>query len=427
MTLSETMAFIQEVSWQGCRPGLERITDLMHRIGDPQKELRYIHITGTNGKGSTAAMLATILCKAGYTVGLFTSPHLRFYNERIKINGQDISDEDLCAAAEVVKPAVDKMDTIPSEFERFTAMAFWSFRQRKCDIVVLEVGLGGALDSTNVICAPEVAVITNISLEHTEYLGSTISEIAATKSGIIKSGSDVVLCGQSQEVEQEVRSACASHDCQLCITDHSQIERYGGNLGGQLLRYRQRDDIHLQLLGTYQCENAAVALDTVDVLRRRGWTITEDAVYKGLAETIWPGRFEVLHQKPLFLVDGAHNPNGMEELVNCLNQYLPGKKLTFVIGVMGDKNYLDMVSCLVHNAKQFITVTPDNPRALPSNKLKQAIESVFPNSVISAGTVKNGVSRALLHASEDDVFCACGSLYMVGEIRDFFERINNQS
>ena len=185
MTLSEAMEFIQSAGWLGCRPGLERITDLMERLGDPQKELRYVHITGTNGKGSTAAMLSAVLQQAGYRVGLFISPHLRLYNERIQIDGRMISDQDLCAAAEAVKAASDRMARSPTEFERFTAIALLHFQRKNCDIVVLEVGLGGSLDSTNVIPSPEAAVITQIGLEHTEYLGNTLEEIAATKAGII--------------------------------------------------------------------------------------------------------------------------------------------------------------------------------------------------------------------------------------------------
>lgn len=422
MTLSETMEFIQAVSWLGCRPGLERITDLMHRLGDPQQSLRYIHITGTNGKGSTAAMLASILCKAGYTVGLFTSPHLCFYNERIKVNGQDISDEDLCAAAEVVKPAVDQMDTIPSEFERFTAMAFWYFCQRKCDIVVLEVGLGGQLDCTNVIHAPEVAVITNIGLEHTEYLGNTLEEIAVTKSGIIKSGADVVLYGQSPEVEHVIRARCAACGCPLRITDDSMLKRRGHDLTGQWFDYRNRENLHINLLGTYQDSNAAVVLDTIDVLCRQGWKISEAAVRQGLSTVTWPGRFEVLQTEPLVLVDGAHNPNGVDALVQCLRTYLPNQKLTFVMGVMADKDYDKMLDIIAPLAKRFITVTPDCHRSLASNQLQKEIQSRLHLPAQDAQSVQEGVTLALRESAVDDAVCIFGSLYQVGEVRAYFEK-----
>ena len=339
MTLTEAMNFIQSTSWMGCRPGLERITDLMHRLGDPQKHLRFVHITGTNGKGSTAAMLASVLAEAGYTVGLFTSPHLLRYNERIQINGREIADEDLCAMAEVVRPAVEQMDAAPSEFERFTAMAFLYFFRKKSDIVVLEVGLGGRLDCTNVISAPEAVVITNIGLEHTEYLGDTLQKIAAEKAGIIKPGCDVVLYGQSREAEAVIEETCAVCGCPLTITGCAEVTSISQGLEGQLLHYRKRRDVHLNLLGTYQSKNAAVVLDTVNTLRRRGWNIPETAVRAGLSAVVWPGRFEVLRRSPLVIVDGAHNPNGVTELAECLRAYLPDRPVTFVMGVLADKDY----------------------------------------------------------------------------------------
>lgn len=420
MTYSEAVAFIQAVSWLGCRPGLERITDLMHRLGDPQKELRYIHITGTNGKGSTAVMLASVLQEAGYTVGLFTSPHLRFYNERVKINGMDIPNRDLCAMAETVKPAVDGMEMIPSEFERFTAMAFLYFRQMKCDIVVLEVGLGGLLDCTNVIPAPEAAVITNIGLEHTEYLGNTLPEIAAAKAGIIKPGADVVLYGQSEEVEKTVRDKCAACGCPIRVTDGARLEQLGHSLSGQSFSYRDREGLHMRMLGTYQVSNAAVALDTIDILRRRGWDIPEAAVRQGLSKATWPGRFEVLRTAPLVLVDGAHNPNGAEELVRCLRAYLPGKKLTFVMGVMADKDYGGMLDIIAPLARDFIVVTPQNHRALASGDLKAQIEHRLRLPVRNGNSVSRGVRMALEQAGQEDAICVFGSLYQVGEARACF-------
>lgn len=426
MTLEETMEFVQSVSWLGCRPGLERITDLMHRLGDPQKELRYIHITGTNGKGSTAAMLSSILTAAGYTVGLFTSPHLVRYNERIKINGQDISDEDLCAAAAAVKPAVDQMDAVPSEFERFTAMAFWYFRQKKCGIVVLEVGMGGQMDSTNVIPAPEAAVLTSIGLDHTEYLGDTLEEIAATKAGIIKPGADVVLYGQSQAVEDMIRSRCADCGASLTVTDAAQLEVISEGLEGQRLDYRDRKDLELPLLGTYQSRNAAVVLDTVDTLCRRGWDIPETAVRRGLSSVAWPGRFEVLHREPLVLLDGAHNPNGVEELEKCLRTYLPGRKLIFMMGVMADKSYDEMLDRMAPLAKGFITVTPDNTRALAAGQLREDIETRLGLPARAAGSVPEGIALSLGDCTADDAVCIFGSLYMAGEVRECFPAVLRQ-
>ena len=422
MTLSEAIDFIKSADWQGCRPGLERITDLMNRLENPQKELRYIHITGTNGKGSTAAMTAAILQSAGYKVGLFTSPHLRYYNERIKVNGIDISDDDLCAMAEIVKPTVEQMEQIPSEFERFTAMAFLYFKRQKCDIVVLEVGLGGQLDCTNVIPSPEVAVITNIGLEHTEYLGKTLKEIAGTKSGIIKPGADVVLYHQSQEVEDVVRNRCVSVGCRLCVTDSEQLQLLKFSLSGQLLNYRDRKELRLSLLGMYQNGNAAVALDTADALIARGWKIPETAVRRGLSAVQWPGRLEVMQTSPLVLVDGAHNPNGAAALVCSLREYLPGQKLIFVMGVMADKNYDEMLDIVAPLAEKFITVTPESHRSLPSDQLRSEIQNRLMLPVISAGNVGDGLTMALRECGPNQAICVFGSLYQVGEVRAYFRK-----
>lgn len=421
MTLSEAMEFIQSAGWLGCRPGLERITDLMERLGNPQKELRYVHITGTNGKGSTAAMLSSILQQAGYRVGLFTSPHLRLYNERIQINGRMISDQDLCTAAEAVKAASDCMAHSPTEFERFTAMALLYFQRKNCDIVVLEVGLGGSLDSTNVIPASEAAFITQIDLEHTEYLGSTLEEIAATKAGIIKPGCDTVLCTQSQAVEAVVGARCTACGSPLHLTAPARLRHCVYTLQGQQFDYRQRKNLHLGLLGTYQSSNAAVVLDTVDALRGRGWDIPEPAIRQGLSAAVWPGRFEKMQDAPLVFLDGAHNPNGVEALVRCLRTYLPGRKVTFVMGVMADKDYGAMLERIGPLAQRFITVTPDCGRAMPSEQLRSEILARFSLPVQSAKRVESGISLALETCRETDAICIFGSLYQAGAAREFFK------
>lgn len=420
MTLSEAMKFIQTNNWISCKTNLECITNLMQQLGDPQKELRFVHIAGTNGKGSTSAMLASILKEAGYKVGLFTSPHLQFYNERIKVNGKDISDDDFCAMTEKVKSAVEKTNMIPSEFERLTTIAFLYFWMQKCDIVILEVGLGGRLDSTNVIPSPEVAVITNIGLDHTECLGNTVEAIAAEKSGIIKPGTDVVLYGQSKEVESVVAEKCTACGNTLWVTDGSQMKRHSGNLEGQWFDYRRRKNLYLRLLGTYQCNNAAVVLDVIDVLCRQGWKVPEEAIRQGLSSVSWPGRFEALQTEPLVLVDGAHNPNGVEELFQCLQTYLPNQKIIFVMGVMADKGYGEMLDIIIPFAKKFITVEPDSCRALDAVHLKGAVESRTDIPVEALPSVQAGIEQALHEATAEDVICIFGSLYQVGEALTYF-------
>ena len=421
MDLNEALEFIQATCWIGTHPGLERITDLLSRLGDPQKDLKFIHITGTNGKGSVAAMLTSTLNVAGYNVGRFTSPHLRFYNERINVGGKDISDEDLCRLAEEMKPAVEGMEQKPTEFEMWTAMALCYFKQRACDIVVLEVGLGGRLDSTNVIPAPEVAVITNLALEHTEYLGDTIAKIAFEKAGIIKPGCDVVLYEQSEEATAVVRAKCEECGCSLTITDGGEQKLFSADLFGQVLSYRHRKDLRLRLIGTYQYHNAAVALDAIDVLNKRGFAISEQAVTEGFANVVWPGRFEVLRREPLVIVDGAHNPNGVEELANCLNTFLPGRKVTFVMGVLADKDYVSMLNSILPMARRFVAVRPESERALASADLKHEIETRLHIPAVDGGTVKEGIAKALEQADEGDVIVIFGSLYQVGEVHEAFE------
>ncbi len=421
MDLNEALEFIQSVCWLGTRPGLGRITDLLGRLGDPQKELKFVHITGTNGKGSVAAMMTAVLNAAGFKVGRFTSPHLRFYNERINVAGRDIPDEDICRLAEMIQPAVAGMEEKPSEFELWTAMAMCYFKMRGCDIVVLEVGLGGRLDSTNVIPAPEVAVITNLALEHTEYLGDTIEKIAFEKAGIIKPGSHVVLYGQSEEAQNVVRAKCEECGCKLTITDEGQQELHENSLFGQLFSYRDRKNLHLRLIGTYQYRNAAVALDAIDALKGRGYAISEQAVAEGFANVVWPGRFEVLRREPLVIVDGAHNPNGVEELARCLNAYLPGKKVTFLMGVLADKDYVSMLNSILPMARRFVAVRPESERALASADLKHEIETRLHVPAIDGGTVKEGICAALAQAEQDDAIVIFGSLYQVGEVHEAFE------
>lgn len=422
MNLQETMDFIHQTDWKGSRLGLERMADLMARLGNPQNDLHFVHVAGTNGKGSVCITLSSILTAAGYCTGLYTSPHLFRLNERMKINDMDISDKDLIALAERVKPVVQQMEDQPTEFEIITAMAFLYFKQQQCDVVVLEVGLGGRLDATNIIKPPIVAVICNIGLEHTEILGDTLEKIAKEKAGIIKERTTTVLYGQCQEVENVIRQRCQFTQSKLRITDALLQRQISESLDGQILDYRNRKNLRLHLLGTYQYKNAAVALDTVDVLKHNGYSISEESIANGFAKVEWPGRFEVLQRNPLVLVDGAHNPNGVDELAVCLEHYLPDKKVTFIMGVMADKDYRTMLRTILPFAEQVITVTPENDRALSSAKLKKEIEAVSHTPAFDAGGVKEGLDYAVRNNADDCIICAFGSLYQVGEIRANFHK-----
>jgi len=417
MTMQEAMAFIRSTGTLGCRPGLERITELMRRLGDPQRQLRFVHITGTNGKGSTAAMLDAVLRAAGYRVGLFTSPHLQSYRERLRLDGADISEADFCAAAEAVRAQAADMAEHPTEFECITAMALWYFAAKGCDIVVLEVGLGGRLDATNVIPPPEAAVITNIGLEHTEYLGDTVEKIAWEKAGILKTGCAAVSYDSAPEALAVIRAVCAERRVPLTVVDMGRLQSRERSLEGQTFLWDGRP-LTLPLLGEHQLHNAAAALETVETLRRRGWTIPEESVRRGLAATVWPARFEVLRRDPLFILDGGHNPQCAQALARNLEEYLPEGKLTFLVGVLADKDYGAELRAVWQRARRFVCVTPESPRALPAEALAAYIRERGMDAA-AVSSVAEGVARS--QAYGDAPVVAFGSLYMAGAIRQILQ------
>ena len=329
MTGEDVAARVHAYAWTDRKPGLERTRALLAALGNPEKALKFVHITGSNGKGSTAAMLASVLTAAGYRTGLFTSPHLYRFNERFQVNGAPIPDAALDRLAERVLAAADTLPEHPTEFELMTAIGFLWFAEAGCDLVVVEVGLGGRLDSTNVIPTPEAAVITNIGLEHTAILGSTLAAIAAEKSGILKPGCRAVLYGQSREVGEVVARVCAEKEIPLTVTDASQLTLLSSGLDGQHFTYRGSAPLLLPLLGDYQLRNAMTVLDTVDALRAQGWNISADAVARGLAAARWPGRLELVRRRPDLIIDGGHNPQCAQALAASLRGLYGEKSSSF--------------------------------------------------------------------------------------------------
>ena len=417
MTYEEALTYIHSVCWKGSVPGLSRTQELLERLGNPEKTMKYVHITGTNGKGSTAAMTASVLRRAGYRTGLYTSPFLWRFNERMDVDGVDISDEELAEITAEVKPFADAMEDHPTEFELVTVIAFVYFARHNCEIVVLEVGMGGALDSTNVIPAPEVAVMTNIGLDHTEYLGSTLEKIAATKAGIIKPGTRVVLYPSTPGVEATVEQVCRERQTPLTVADFAAIVPEKWDFSGQSFDYHEFRGVRLPLLGNHQLRNCAVVLETVEALRRQGWSISDEQLYDGIRDTVWPGRFELLRRDPVFIVDGGHNPQCMEALADNMRTYLAGRDITALTGVMADKDYSDMYAMVAPYISRFVTVTPDNPRAMGAEELA-AFLSRFGKPARAAPTVEQGVLEAMALAGKDGVVLAFGSLYMTGTIRE---------
>ena len=419
MTYEEALSYIHSICWKGSKLGLDRTRELLGKLDDPQKELKFIHIAGTNGKGSTAAMLSSILEEAGYRVGLYTSPFINRFNERMQVNHQPIPDEELAALTEYVRPHADAMADSPTEFELITALAMVWFARQKCDIVVLEVGMGGELDSTNIIDVPEAAVIAAMGMDHVKELGPTMADIARAKAGIIKEGGRVVSYGGNPEADEVIAAVCRARNASLCQPDFSAIVPGDFSLEGQTFSYKGWRGLRIPLVGAYQMNNAAVVLETVEVLRQRGWSVSDEAVRQGLADTRWPARFEVLRRDPVFIVDGGHNPHGIRATAESLSRLFPGRKITFVTGVMADKDVEHILGLIVPLAEQFFTVRPDNPRAMDAGELAARIEAMGAKATACA-SVQDGVDRAIQAEGPHGVACALGSLYMSGEVRSCF-------
>lgn len=415
-TIEETLKYLQFDNWEQSPPGLARSYELLGLLGDPQKKLKFVHIAGTNGKGSTAAMLASVLQSAGYRTGLYTSPHLLRFHERMRVNGEEIDDASLITLTNTVRAAAERMSETPTGFEIMTAIAMLYFAAQKCDIVVLEVGLGGRMDSTNVIPAPEVCVVTNIGLEHTAILGDTVEKIAGEKCGIIKRGAHAVLFGQTAGVESVARAKCAQEGVPLTVTDQTALVRISSSLDGQDFCYRGAGPFHLRLLGEYQLLNALTVIDVCRALRERGWAVPDESIDRGLSNARWPGRLELLRRCPDFIVDGAHNPQCADALMDSLETLYRGKKIIFLTGVLADKDWQQMLRRALPLAKAFVVITPPSARALDENELAAWLTAQGIAAIPAADT-DDGVARALAMADADDAICSWGSLYFTGEVR----------
>lgn len=422
MTYQEALTYIHSISWRGSKPGLERISGMMEQLGNVQEDLKFIHIAGTNGKGSVSAMLSSVLTAAGYRTGLFISPYIMRFNERMQVNGVPISDEELAEIVTEVQPVAESMAERPTEFEIITAAAFLWFARQKCDIVVLETGLGGRLDATNLISKNVCAVITNLGMDHTEYLGNTLGEIAGEKCGILKPGCPVVAYRSAPEAMKVIRARAKELECPMRTADFGKIKALSADLQGQTFQYKQFPELTVHLLGAHQLKNAAVALETISVLRKAGWEIPDEAVVQGMDATRWPGRFEVLQDNPLVIVDGAHNPQGVESLIAAVKEYLPGQHIVCVTGVLADKDWKPMMDRLKTVVSDFVAVTPDSPRALGNVRLARYLTD-REHWVSVADDVEKGLTGALERAkATGGMVLACGSLYMAADVRRFFGR-----
>lgn len=423
MNCEEAINYIHSTGWNRGIPGLTRISALLDALGNPQDGLRCIHVAGTNGKGSTCAMLDSVLRAEGYCVGLFTSPYIRQFRERIRVGGECIGEDELAALTERVVSTAKGLSLEPTEFELVTAIGFLYFESKRVDVVVLEVGLGGRLDPTNVIKNPLLSIITGIDFDHVSMLGNTIQEIAAEKAGIVKEGCPCLYGGGENAACRTIRSFADMKHAPFHTVDRSDYCKKSADLDGTVFDFHAYRDLKLSLLGSYQPYNATVVLTALEILAEEGMPVSERAVREGLANAKWMARFELLFRDPIVIYDGGHNPQGVRVAVQSVREYFPEQTVNILSGVMTDKNYDEMIEELKPVTEQVFTVTPSNPRALSAEEYAQQFE----NHRISAkafASVEDAVRAAMEDSRESGRPLIClGSLYLYSEVADAVEKM----
>jgi len=427
LTYNEALEKIDSLLVFGSHPGLDRIKKLLHLTGDPQDKLKYVHVAGTNGKGSVSNMTASILKCAGYKTGLFTSPHITGFGERMQINGEQISEEDIISLTERLYPfaqSMNKKGEIITEFEFVTVMAFHYFAEQNCDVVVLETGLGGRLDATNVINKPLCSVITSISLDHTAVLGDTLAKIAFEKCGIIKDNSKTVFAVQ----EDEVNNVVFTTSCERNNTVYTPVNLsvLGSDITGTTVEYLGQD-IKLSLLGDHQVKNMQLVLSVVSSLNESGLSITPENVKQGIESVKMPARFELFSKEPLIVVDGAHNPGGCKALAAAVDRYLSDKKIICIMGMLKDKDSVSAIRYLRGKFYKVITTSVANsPRRQTAEELKTKAKDVFPD-ITACEDYKQAVDLALGIAKQEEnsAVLVCGSLYLASDIRVYLNEVLN--
>ncbi len=422
MNYTEARAYVDSTERFGIKPGLERITKMLAYVGNPQDKLKFVHVAGTNGKGSTCTMMASVLMEAGYKTGLFTSPFVIDFRERFMVDGEMISENEfaeIMTRVRTVNDLLEKSGTSLTQFELITAVALLWFVQKECDVVVLECGLGGRLDSTNVIRKPLCSVITKISLDHTDILGDTVEKIASEKAGIIKPGCPVVLAPhQDQAAVRVIEKKCAEIGSSLIVSGMDTVsvktmlptmsEIYYGGLR-----------LMIPLAGAHQFENAVTTVNAARELNERGLVISDDQIVSGIAKAKIPARFEILSHAPLVVVDGAHNPDGVEALCSSVDALLGGRSIVGIIGMLRDKAYEEALSQIIPRFDMVLTVTPDSPRALSAKELAACAERFAGEgvSVKPVDSLKKAASIALDMTDEASAVVVCGSLYLASAMR----------
>ncbi len=419
MNYNEALDFIHSVSNFFCKPGLSRINKLCEALGNPQKKLRFIHVAGTNGKGSFCAFLTEILKSAGYKVGTYTSPYILDFCERIAINGEPISETDLAEITGEVKNICDTLPDKPTEFEIITAIGFKYFEREKCDIVVLECGLGGRLDATNIIEKPELSVITGIDFDHQAFLGDTIEKIAAEKAGIIKAGVPILWCGDNKAALSVIEKEAKSKNALLKQVAHAAIEIKKSDLNSTVFDFGQLKNLEISLLGSYQPKNAANAVAAAEILKAQGFNINDNDIVSGLKNTVWRARFEKLSDNPVIIFDGSHNPQGVTATVESIKQYFGDKKVVVLSGVMADKDYKFIAKAVREIADTVYCVTAPNPRALSAADYA-AVYTGLGTNALAFENVQSAIKSAIYKAEAENLpLIILGSLYMYADIYNF--------
>lgn len=425
MNYQEALEFIEKSHKFGMRLGLENSFKLLELLGNPQDKLKFVHVAGTNGKGSVCSFISNTLKEQGYKVGLYTSPYLEDFTERIRLNGENIPKEDVARIVTLMKDKIEIMVqegfAYPTEFEIETAMAFYYYYEQKSDYVVLEVGLGGRFDATNVIKTPLASVIVSLSLDHIGILGDTLGKIAYEKAGIIKEDGITVVYKQEKEAEDVIKEVCKGKNNKYVEANFNDMVIKKSDINSQIfdciILGEKFKNMEISLIGEHQVNNAILALTVIKVLKDiRKVEISEDSIRKGLLETKWPGRIEKIKDNPTFIIDGAHNEDGAKSLSKALEKHFKDKKMTLLIGMLKDKDIDSVLEILMDKFDKVITTTPNSDRAISCEELKEKIEK-YVEDVTAICDIDDAVKYVLENAKEDEVIISAGSLYMIGTVR----------